>query len=496
VTLRAQAWLPAAARLAWQGELSCTAKVVLLVGWALITAVVAAHHEPWRDEADAWLFARDFDPLTGDLRRATACVGMPALWFAVLMPLPKGGLPYWSMTAASWLITALAVWLLVWRSPLPAVLRALLPFSYLLGYEYPVVARSYGLSVLLLFLCAHLHPTRRDRPLATGLLIGLLANTSAHGFFIAFGLGVGLVLELRPLDRRGLAAVALALALGSAALWQLYPHPDGQLLSGSNLWNLSIAVGGALLPVVPGTPSLLEPGAASLRLSTALAVVIAVSALVAVAPRRPVLLAGLLALAGLLFIFAFKYYGSARHHGLLQLVVVWCCWVARGGGAGAPAPLAAPLKLATAGLTLALVLVLPMTVATWRLEVRRPFSGSREAATLLVERGLDDGVIAAHPLAQGTAVLPYLRTKTLWWPAIGAARSHNTWDLEYQQAHPTTPLAAAELARRQLPAGSCLLLIEPLAEPAASGFELVFETSRPFRYDEQYWLYRLVEPRR
>lgn len=474
---------------------SLAAKVAISAAWALVTIVVAAHHEPWRDEADAWLFARDFDPLRGDLRRATACVGMPALWFAVLMPLAKSGLPYWTLTAANWLLAALAVWLLVWRSPLPAVLRVLLPFSFLLGYEYSVLARSYVLTVVLLLLSAALHPSRRSRPFASGLVIGLLANTNSHGFFIAFGLGVGFVLELRPLDRRGLGGAAVALALGAAALWQLYPHPDGQLLSNGVPELLFASLGSGFIPVVAGTPSLIGTEPLRLRLAGDLALTVTLCVLLAGIPRRTVLLSAALALGGLLFIFGFKYYGGPRHHGLMPMVLVWTVWVLRAGAAPA-APLERPLKIATAAWVLALVLGLPTTVASWYLDVARPFSGSREVASFLVERGLEDGLIGAHPLPQGSAVLPYLRAKTFWSPTIGARRSHCAWDQEYQRSQEVTAVVAAELAARQLPVGSHLVLATPLVEPGASGYELVFVTQEPFRYDERYWLYRLVGPPR
>ena len=48
-------------------------------------AVAAAHHELWRDEAQAWLIARDV-PLSR-LFAELHYEGHPALWFLLLKPL-------------------------------------------------------------------------------------------------------------------------------------------------------------------------------------------------------------------------------------------------------------------------------------------------------------------------------------------------------------------------------------------------------------------------
>ena len=38
-------------------------RVLAILGYALLTSILVAHHEPWRDEVDAWLTARDETPL-------------------------------------------------------------------------------------------------------------------------------------------------------------------------------------------------------------------------------------------------------------------------------------------------------------------------------------------------------------------------------------------------------------------------------------------------
>lgn len=483
------------ARWAWAGDLPAPVKAALLLLWAVAVVYVTAHHEPWRDEADTWLAARDLALEPGALRRFTACVGTPALWFGALMPLAKGGAPYWTASALHLLLAAAAVALVVWRSPLPPVLRALLPFSFMFGYEHAVIARSYVLTVLLLLLSAALHQRRRERPLAAALVIGLLANTNAHGFFLAFALGVGLVLDLAPArPPRWREALGLALALGALALWQLFPRSDGQFLlpQADPLNNMVVAIASGVLPRAPGAPSLWDLGLVArfvVQVSSAGLVVLAVLG----TRRRADRAALLLGLGGLLFIFGWKNLGDVRHHVMLLALLLWALWLHRAAPDEGDARSRRHMQALTAGLALALLAGLPTLLGTWRLEVEEPFSGSREAADYLRAQGLDAGPIAAHRPNQTSAVLPHLRARTLWYAGLEADGSHMAWDLTYMVAqHRVSVTEAAARTARRFPAGTCLLLSEPLPEPERHGFRLVFQSTRPaFRCDEVYWIYRL-----
>src|SRR5213078_1498857 len=63
-----------------------------LAAYAISVAVIELRHEPWRDEADCWLLARDADAVTFFHRMGL--VGTPGLWHLVLVPFARIGLPY------------------------------------------------------------------------------------------------------------------------------------------------------------------------------------------------------------------------------------------------------------------------------------------------------------------------------------------------------------------------------------------------------------------
>ena len=212
-------------------------RALLVAAWVAQLAIlilVAAHHEPWRDEADVWLFARD--AAFGDWRYFFQHSGSPPLWHLLVMPLARNGFPYASMIWLNVAIVSVGVAIFLRFAPLPLALKLLFPFGVLPLFEYGVVARSYGLSfTLLMAICAALS-AQRQRPVLIGLLLALLANTNAHSFLVAAGLGLFWLLEaLRarkpgaPLLSRGTwIGMAIAAAGAVVVVLLLWPPDDPQ----------------------------------------------------------------------------------------------------------------------------------------------------------------------------------------------------------------------------------------------------------------------------
>lgn len=208
-----------------------------LLRWCLIAIYAVAvgftvlHHEPWADEAQAWLIARDLP--FGRMLSQLHYEGTPGLWHSLLWALSHSGLPYGSMAWASWLAAVAACWFLLTYAPFPLLIRALIPFTFYLSYQFAVVARSYVLMPVLLFAAVHLIRTRPSRSLLFGVTAGLLANTNAFGLFLSAGLAIVYVWEIRKgqRDTRALFAALLPGALpyvllAVAAFVTALPAPD------------------------------------------------------------------------------------------------------------------------------------------------------------------------------------------------------------------------------------------------------------------------------
>lgn len=169
---------------------------IVLAVYVALTAAAAMAHEPWWDEAQAWLLARDAsisDLLTVDL----AFEGHPPLWYLLLAIPAKMGLPYGAMKWLAILIATIGVALLLFRlTAVPLPVRLLVPFSFFVAYQFTVVARSYVLVPPLLWTLALIHDRREKVFLQYVLLLIALSNVSVHGFAIAGALFLLFVIDL------------------------------------------------------------------------------------------------------------------------------------------------------------------------------------------------------------------------------------------------------------------------------------------------------------
>ncbi len=206
---------------AWRAVvLAIFAAWVVWVGWA---------HEPWTDEAQAWLLARD-STLTELFFTRLHFEGSPGLWHLILWVLIRLHLPYSAFFAipASFAIAGAGV--VLWRAPFPAWMRLAILGSYFFGYQYGVVARSYSVDLLLVPLAASWFASRAKRPLRYALVLGLIANLNAFGCIGSAILGLELLIVLFPHvkagDRGALGALGLLLLAGLFAAGTAYPSPD------------------------------------------------------------------------------------------------------------------------------------------------------------------------------------------------------------------------------------------------------------------------------
>ena len=152
--------------------------------YAVMVFAAIRHHELWADEAQAWLLARDVS--LGDLwLHFLHYEGSPGLWQTLLHVLIRCGLSYSAYSYVPGVLGLAGAWLVMRHSPFPLAIRVLLPFTFFLGFQYAVIARSYDLLPPLLFGCAIIYPKADRRlPLFTGLLCAV-AMVSVHGLILS-----------------------------------------------------------------------------------------------------------------------------------------------------------------------------------------------------------------------------------------------------------------------------------------------------------------------
>ena len=191
---------------------------VLFLAYAAVTFVLTLRHEPWADELQAWLIARDCT--VPQIFRMMRWEGHFVPWYLMLHVFAAHGGPVLCMNLLSWAFMAAAGAFFVFRAPFTLPMKALVLGSAGMLFWYPVVARCYAAIPVLLFALAAAYPVRLKRPLLYGLLIACLTNT--HAYFEGF-CGIVFVLwafdawKLRAeLPRRELRRIAAGLGIAAA----------------------------------------------------------------------------------------------------------------------------------------------------------------------------------------------------------------------------------------------------------------------------------------
>lgn len=304
-------------------------QLIVFAIYLILLAIAVSHHEPWMDEAQAWLLAKDtgFKELFLKYLRYE---GSPGLWHLLLMIPAKLGLPYFTINIISAVFAASGVWLFIKYAPFPILIKVLYPFSFFVFFQYGVVARNYCLIAPILFLLAINYNRKNDHPYVFLLLLCLLANISAHTFLIAGSIAFVHFLDLikgwKHFTTRTKTHQVISLAifaLIALLVVSIVMTPPDQIYAGHlnwdlrNLWMVSTRMlGGSLvmneyshLPWLFGTVS----------------VIIFATSLTWFYKNKLILLY-LLPLVLLSILFGVKY-RNLWHQGILFLLWVFVLWI-------------------------------------------------------------------------------------------------------------------------------------------------------------------------
>lgn len=170
-------------------KVGAAAPWLILLTYTSLVCFGVSVHEPWFDEAQSWLLVRD-SSLLELLSERLRFEGHPPLWYLLLTPFIKLGYPYAGLGFISAGLGVLGTSILVFDRRIPLIFRAAVPFTFFLGYQYAVVARSYILFYPLLMGLVRLWPRPFQHSLLFGAMLGLLSTVSLHGLFIAIAIGI------------------------------------------------------------------------------------------------------------------------------------------------------------------------------------------------------------------------------------------------------------------------------------------------------------------
>ncbi|WP_236028004.1 ABC transporter permease [Bifidobacterium pongonis] len=192
-------------------------------------------HEPWFDEAQSWLIARDAS-FRDMLLVRPHYEGHPPLWWLMLSIPAKLGVPYEiGLKSVQFVCAALMAWMLVFRSPFPPLAAGLLPFTYFMCFQYGVTSRPYALMCAAMFLTAECWNSRDEKPWRLTLSLILLCCTSSYGIALACAMALVWVVRVLRESRSVRSLIArperfvawlLLLVVGFVLTVSILPYPD------------------------------------------------------------------------------------------------------------------------------------------------------------------------------------------------------------------------------------------------------------------------------
>ena len=206
------------------------ANPLYLLIWLGLSVFMAIHHEPFSDEAQAYLIARDaslFDIIT-DVARAE---GHPLLWYIWLKIWLLFKIDYSYISFASLIPSFLGVWLFIKKAPFPPLVLYLFPLTYFIFYQYSIVARGYSFLLLFISLAAIYYPKRKEHPWLYIIILMLLGQIEIYTFILAGGIfALGLYEDWKAKEVN-IKIVSMMIIYAALVITMLFPDLNNQYLS-------------------------------------------------------------------------------------------------------------------------------------------------------------------------------------------------------------------------------------------------------------------------
>ncbi len=380
--------------------------LIFLSIWLALVIYTETQHEFWRDEVRAFSLVQEIQsPL--DFYNLLKYEGHPLLWY-VLLFIGKSfvNTPLW-LPILGVSIAFVAISLFMFYAPFPLWTRLLFIFSAISLYEYSVMARNYGISMLMLFIIAIVYKHRFTHPYRLAAALFFLANTNVHSLIF-----VGLICLVwvwdflrtqRPLSFKNqlvslyLPLFVVFLGIGLCLLY-IYPQEDTILVSSRfNLEPLALIKTFFRTILQSNTTfSNLFPESFPGWITILVLPLLALGLI-----KRPALMLAALGaqiLMGLTFLMI--YSGKFRHQALYVVFIVFLYWLfldsmQKEKGSGLPHLAFNVGYSALAVLLIGNVLLTPSTV--WK-EITTPASASRQFGNFLLNSSqYNNAIILAEP---------------------------------------------------------------------------------------------------
>ena len=149
--------------------------LLIAILYSIITLISILHHEIWSDEAQVWMLTK-YISLPG-LFPHLVNEGHPPFFYLIVMPFAKLFDNIIWMQLICWFSCVVAVFLLWNNSKFSSLTKTVITLSAPFIYFFPVIARSYSIIPLFVFLLAIFHDKTKEHPFIYTFLIIALTHT-------------------------------------------------------------------------------------------------------------------------------------------------------------------------------------------------------------------------------------------------------------------------------------------------------------------------------
>ncbi len=155
--------------------------ILIVVVFVVLTFFTAINRVPFFDEAHSFFIS---GLKFKEILYLTRIEGHPILWYLILKPFSCIKFYPYLMLVASFFISFVMVLFFWFKSPFNTIEKTLFLFSYPVFSYFAIVARPYGFTILLMFLCSYF--LNKNRPILYSFLLFFLMNTTVIGMISAF----------------------------------------------------------------------------------------------------------------------------------------------------------------------------------------------------------------------------------------------------------------------------------------------------------------------
>ena len=422
-------------------------EISLPILFIIIGLFGAFNHALWRDEMQGWLVAWQSNNLI-DLWKNNAPSGHPVLW-SLLIYLSKNitGTPI-SMQLLHWFLGSSAI-LIFWRfSPFNLITKALFTFGYFPFWEYFFICRHYVIAELIIFTFCSIYQLKEKTYIPFSLCIGLLANTQALSWSLAFAIGMTLVLDwfLNPNQRENykrnknwtfdltssIAISSTLLCFGAFSLLQVRDSVKllSSLIDIRHFLRVIGQIFGGYMLIIPNSSRFID-----LVLCALITLILLFSTINFIKVFRPALI---YFISGILFLFLFNYFlflgDGSRHYGYYFLLIISSVWLAisyqeRSVLINTSQTLFTKGNLFYFPRLLSVCLTIHMVVGTHMVinDFRVPYSSGKATAEYIQSKGWENFPIFATRDVEVATVAGYL-DREFYLPELNGFGSYAQWD--------------------------------------------------------------------